>query len=170
LIPDQLAVPINAHDRILQKFTSEIVQVNRREMLGLAGAVSVFTLASQAQINQAQESASQEADPWIGSYLKYARYDSGRTGQFGEAQTITISKDRDGYFLSKPYDDAHFKEKTKGVLSDRDGGLGEIYFGSVEYADGKKRTILRVEFCYEDFVLYRKETGEKVKTSQPVSK
>jgi len=139
--------------------------VNRRKMLGIAGAVSLITLTSQAQ-----ESASQEGDPWIGSYLKYARYDSGRTGQFGEAQTITISKDRDGYSLSS-YDDAHFREKTKGVLSDREGGgLGKIYFGSVVYADGKKETILRVEFCYEDFVLYRKEIGEKVKTSKPVSK
>lgn len=144
--------------------------MNRREILGFAGVMSAFTLTCQAQVGQTQESSSQETDPWIGSYLKYSRYDTGRTGQFGEALTITISKDRDGYCMSKPYADAHFKEKTKGVLSDRDFGLGKIYLGSVEYADGKKDSILRVEFCYEDFVLYRKVVSETAKAPRPADK
>lgn len=144
--------------------------MNRREVLGFAGAMSAYTLTCQAQAGQTQESSSQETDPWIGSYLKFARYDTGRTGQFGEALTITISKDRDGYSMSKPYADAHFKEKTKGVLSDGDGGLGKIYLGSVEYADGKKDSILRVEFCYEDFVLYREVVSETAKVPRPADK
>ena len=144
--------------------------MNRREMLGISGAISVHALTCQSQIGQAQESPSQETEPWIGSYLKYARFDTERIGSSGEAQTITISKDRDGYSLSKPYADAHFQEKTKGVLSDGDGGLGKIYFGTVEYADGKKYSILRVEFCYEDFVLYREEANKTAKVPRPASK
>lgn len=149
---------------------TEEVHLNRRELLGITGAISAYTLTCQSQTGQAQETPTQETEPWIGSYLKYARYDTGRTGQFGEAQTITISKDRDGYTLSKPYADAHFKEKTKGVLSDGDGGLGKIYLGSVEYSDGKKDTILRVEFCYEDFVLFREAIKETAKEPHPKDK
>ncbi len=129
--------------------------------------MSAYTWTCQAQAGQTQESTVSRTDPWIGSYLKYARYDTGRTGQFGEALTITISKDRDGYAMSKPYAEAHFKEKTKGVLSDGDGGLGKIYLGSVEYADGKKDTILRVEFCYENFILYRQAAKETAKAPRP---
>ncbi len=139
-------------------------------MLGIAGAVSAITLTNQTQTVDAQESVAQDTDPWVGSYLKYARYDLGRLGQFAEAQTITISKNGDGYSLSKPYDEAQFKEITKGILSDRVGGLGKIFFGSVEYADGKKDSILRAEFCYEDFILYRKTVDVKARTSQPAGK
>lgn len=149
---------------------AEMIDMNRRELLGFAGAMSACSLTCQAQVGQEHASPPKENDPWIGTYLKYARYDTGRTGQFGEALTITISKDRDGYSMSKPYANAHFKEKTKGVLSDRDGGLGKIYLGFVEYADGKKDTILRVEFCYEDFVLYREVADETAKTPQPGDK
>lgn len=144
--------------------------MNRREMLSIAGAASAYTLTNQARTNQAAEPSLQEVDPWVGVYLKFAKYDSSRIGQFGEAETITISKDRDGYYLSKPYADAQFKEKARGVLSDREGGWGKIYLGSVEYADGKKESILRVEFCYEDFFLYREAAKEDVKTSQPTDK
>lgn len=144
--------------------------MKRREMLGIAGAMSACTLAVCANDGDAHEMPTTESEPWVGSYWKYARYDTGRTGQFGEAQLMTISKDRDGYTLSKPYADAHFTEKTKGVLSDREGGLGKIYLGSVEYADGKKETILRVEFCYENFVLYRETTKDKTETPRPEGK
>jgi hypothetical protein len=80
----------------------------------------------------------------------------------GEAQTITITKDANGYSLGKPYDDQHFTEGTRWVLSDGKGGLGKVYLGSAEYADGKKVPILRVEFCYENFVLYRDPLSEHV--------
>ena len=130
--------------------------MNRREILGIAGAFSALAMTSQAK-----EPSPKEVDPWVGDYFKYGRYDTGRIGQFGEAQTITISKDGDGYRLSKPFSDALFTEKTKGVLSDREGGLGKIYLGTAEYADGRKDSILRVEFCYEDFVLYREVANGK---------
>src|SRR5262249_34214475 len=87
-------------------------------------------------------------------YLKYARFDTERRGQFGEAQWIKISKGADGYYLSKPYAERTFIEVEKGVLSDGKGGLGKIYLGSAEFADGKRVPILRVEFCYEQFILY----------------
>jgi hypothetical protein len=128
----------------------ETVPMDRRELLAIAALASAYTVTSQAA-----ESPSRDADPWVGTYLKYSKYDTKRVGQFGEAQTITISKDRDGYALSEPYADAHFRERTKSVLSDRPGGLGKIFFGSVDYADGKKVSVLRAEFCYENFVLYR---------------
>lgn len=140
--------------------------MKRREILALAGLASACSLTGQAQESPVQESTLHKSDPWIGTYLKYSRYDTRRTGQFGEAETITLSRDRDGYSLSKPYAQAHFKEMTKGVLTDGQGGLGKIYLGTAEYADGKKISILRVEFCYEDFVLYRDtETAKPIKSS-----
>lgn len=145
---------------------TEHIPMNRREMIGMAGAVSAYALASQVQAQEPQ----QEADPWIGTYFKFSRYDTDRIGQFGEAQTITITKERDGYALSKPYARGLFLEKAKGVLSDGQGGLGTIYLGTVEYADGKKESMLRVEFCYEDFYLCRKRTGDEVKKSPPDGK
>jgi hypothetical protein len=42
------------------------------------------------------------------------------------------------------------------VLSDGRGGLGKIYLGFAEFADGKRIPILRAEFCYEQFILYGK--------------
>jgi hypothetical protein len=140
--------------------------MNRREMLGIVGVVSGYTLTNQVTMNQADEPPLQDIDPWVGVYFKYARYDTERNGQFGEAQKLTISKDRDGYSLSKPYTDAHFKEIEKGVLADRDDGLGKIYLGHVVYADEKKESILRVEFCYERFYMCRVEVNESAKTSQ----
>jgi hypothetical protein len=166
----RFAILITGYQRMQPASSREFVPMYRRQMLGIAGAVSAYTLTSQAQTNQAEEPPVQGVDPWVGVYLKFARYDAARIGQFGEAQTITISKDRDGYCLSKPYANAHFNEKSKGVLSDREGGLGKIYFGSVEYADGKKESILRVEFCYENFFLYQDAVDENVKSSQPADK
>jgi hypothetical protein len=119
----------------------------------LAALASVWGIAFFAIAHTAEPTA-QEADRWLGRYLKYARYDSHRQGQFGEAQQITITKKDDGYYLSKPYDLRKFTEVEKGVLSDAPGGLGKIYLGSAEFADGKRFRVLRVEFCYEHFILY----------------
>lgn len=131
----------------------------------MAGLLAVYPVTSQAQ-----ETPLPESDRWVGTYLKYSKYDTARTGQFGEAQSITISKDGDGYSLSKPYADAHFREETKGVLSDRPGGLGKIYFGTAEYSDGKKASILRIEFCYENFILYRDTQNETANGDPPTVK
>jgi hypothetical protein len=100
------------------------------------------------------EPAARKATPWAGTYLKYARYDTDRRGQFGEARQVTITKGDDGYHLSKPYDGRTFTESEKGVLSDGAGGLGKLYLGYAEFADGKRVRVLRAEFCYEQFILY----------------
>jgi hypothetical protein len=117
-------------------------------VLSLLGVLAFFASGGTA------EPATQEADPWAGEYLKYARFDTGRRGQFGEAQQIKITKGADGYYLSKPYAGRRFTEVEKGVLSDGKGGLGKIYLGTAEFADGKRVQILRAEFCYEQFILY----------------
>jgi len=96
----------------------------------------------------------EKADRWEGTYLKYDRYDTHRQGQFGEALAITISKHDNRYRLSAPYDSWTFTEVEKGVLSDGEGGIGKIYLGSAVFADGKRVTVLRTEFCYEQFILY----------------
>jgi len=96
----------------------------------------------------------EKADKWVGTYLKYGRYDTQRQGQFGEARAITISKHDNGYRLSAPYDSWTFTEGEKGVLSDGKGGIGKIYLGFAEFADGKRVSVLRAEFCYEQFILY----------------
>src|SRR6185295_7263816 len=96
----------------------------------------------------------EKADRWAGTYLKYGRYDIHREGQFGEARAITISKHGNGYRLSAPYEAWTFTEVEKGVLSDGKGGIGKIYLGSTEFADGKRVKVLRADFCYEWFILY----------------
>jgi hypothetical protein len=119
----------------------------------LAALPSLWAIAVVATGPAAQPTA-QEAERWAGTYFKYARYDAHRQGQFGEAQQVTITRKGDGYTLSKPYEGRKFTEAEKGVLSDGTGGLGKIYLGSAEFADGKRFRILRVEFCYEQFILY----------------
>ena len=102
------------------------------------------------------EPAAKETVQWEGGYLRYAQYDTHRQGHFGEAQQVTITKSADGYHLSKPYDGQKFVEIRKGVLSDEKGVLGKLFFGYAEFADGKRVRVLRVEFCYEHFILYGK--------------
>jgi len=119
-------------------------------LLPLTLLASLVVLASFGSA----EPAAEKKDPWVGTYLKYGRFETQRQGQFGEARAITISKDEKGYRLSAPYDSWTFKEVEKGVLSDGKGGIGKIYFGSAEFADGKRVPVLRADFCYEWFILY----------------
>lgn len=103
------------------------------------------------------EPPARQADPWVGTYLKYDRYDTRRQGQFGEAQQVTITRDGNGYRLSKPYNGWKFTEVRKGVLSDVEGGgphLGKLILGTAKFADGKHTRVLRAEFCYDWFFLY----------------
>ncbi len=126
--------------------------------LTLAAAATLAALVSLPRANTT-EPAAPEAARWEGTYLLYDQYDTKREGQFAEARKVTITRDGDGYKLSsKPYDGYKFFEKTKGVLSDTKDVLGKIYFGSAEFADGKRARVLRVEFCYEYFILYDQTT------------
>lgn len=117
-------------------------------LLNMTLLVGVIILASVGTAKP------EKADRWEGTYLKYDRYDTHRQGQFGEALEITISKHDNKYRLSAPYDSWTFTEVEKGVLSDGEGGIGKIYLGSAVFADGKRVTVLRAEFCYERFILY----------------
>jgi hypothetical protein len=125
-----------------------------RPILFTLAALSLMAALAFFASGHTAEPADQETDPWTGEYLRYARYNTERKGQFGEAQQIKITKGADGYYLSKPYAERKFTEVKKGVLSDGKGGLGKTYFGSAEFADGKRVQILRAEFCYEQFILY----------------
>jgi hypothetical protein len=116
--------------------------------VAFGGGMSYFS-SGRAADKPAEKTAS-----WEGTYFKYAQFDSGRQGQFGEAKQLTITKDGDVYRLSKPYDGRRFTEIRKGVLSDVQGGIGKIHFGSAEFADGKRVRVLRADFCYEYFILY----------------
>ncbi len=128
-----------------------------RPALLILGALALTAGLALATHRGGAEPAAGTADPWSGTYLKYDRYDTHRQGQFGEAQQITITRDGDGYRLSKPYEGRKFTEVRKGVLSDGKGGLGKLYLGTAEFADGKRVRILRAEFCYDWFILYAQE-------------
>lgn len=127
-------------------------------LIAIALIVSLVFLAS----GHTSEPKSPAADPWVGTYHKYTHV-SERTEV---SRQITITKEGDVYRLGKPYDAYAFAEVEKGVLSDaKDGrlGLGKIFFGTAEFADGQRFKILRAEFCYEHFILYgeRSEPAEK---------
>jgi hypothetical protein len=92
-------------------------------------------------------------DPWTGTYSYFADHDTSRSGQFGEARRITITKEGDFYRLSKPYDDFKFKETKKGHLYDEKAIFGGLTLGSMEFSDGRHARVLRAEFCYEHFYL-----------------
>jgi hypothetical protein len=111
-----------------------------------------------AALPEAEKSVVAESavdDPWCGNYLKFAEFDFLRTE--GSAPRITITRDGDGYRLSKPYDDYKFIEVEKGVLEDSKKLFGKIYLGSAQFVAGSQKpaTVLRVEFCYEHFHLWR---------------
>jgi hypothetical protein len=102
-----------------------------------------------------KEAASGE-DPWSGTYTKFEEYDFPSTA--GRAPHITITRDEDGYYhLSKPYDSFKFVEVEKGVLEDSGKVFGRIYLGSAQFVAGPKKpaTVLRADFCYEHFHLWR---------------
>jgi hypothetical protein len=128
--------------------------------LALLGAGVFATLRTHAT-----EPAAIPEDRWVGAYLKLGRYEIDRTGQFGEAPTITIRKEGDIYKLSKPYDVWKFKETKKGVLEDAPGGIGSIKLGTMEFSDGTRGRILRADFCYETFYLFG---GMETKKPGPV--
>jgi len=122
----------------------------------ILGISACLLLAFCFMLNQrgSAQPAARDTDPWVGTYLKFGQYDSARQGSFGEAQQITITKEADGYRLTKSFDTYLFVEKTKGVLTDSRGILGSLFLGSVEFSDGQRRTVIRCEFCYEHFILY----------------
>jgi hypothetical protein len=114
------------------------------------------TLQIAALAEPDKTAAAQPADdPWCGTYLKFAEFDFLRTE--GSAPRIAITRDGDGYRLSKPYDAYKFIEVEKGVLQDSQKIFGSIYLGSAQFVAGSKKpaTVLRVEFCYEHFHLWR---------------
>ena len=127
--------------------------MNRREMLASVGLVSATAL-----VGNAAEKPAEEKDPWVGNYLKFGRYRYRGDAQSKEALQISITKDEQGYKLDPTYATQHFTEIKPGVLSDGQGGLGKIYLGSADFADGFQIPVLRAEFCYEQFFLYR-ESG-----------
>ena len=95
------------------------------------------------------------ADPWCGTYAKLEQH--GLQSPDGRAPRIEITRQDDGYHLSKPYDSYTFSEVEKGVLQDRNKVLGKIFLGSAQFAGDSKKsaTVLRAEFCYEVFLLWR---------------
>jgi hypothetical protein len=139
-----------------------IVLLRRSQLMQRAHfALVALTLLVALSVSSGTSTADPEkTDPWVGAYWKYGRFDTGRQGQFGEAQKITITKDDKGYHLSGPYDASTFTEAKKGVLSDGKGGLGKIYLGFTEFSDGKRVPVLRADFCYEWFVLYGDERDQ----------
>jgi hypothetical protein len=125
----------------------------RRTLILLSAAVALLGLLGFSRVGSTAPPAD---DPWEGTYLKFTEYESERRGSEGCAPTITITRDGDGYVLSKPYDGRKFREFKPGVLSDREGGIGKIYRGSYKFANGSEGRILYAGFCYEQFYLFRK--------------
>jgi hypothetical protein len=95
------------------------------------------------------------SDPWCGTYLKLGGWRP--SGQDGLAPYVTITRDGEGYYRlnEPPYQSSRFIEVEKGVLEDREKGLGKIYLGSVQYVAGRRQpeTMLKAEFCYDGFYL-----------------
>ncbi len=118
--------------------------------LGLA-----FVLCVLAYVCQSAEPPQETVDPWLGSYHKHAVFHDSLSSRDGKAVRLTIRKSDEGYAFEELYTGRVFREIEKGVLSDGQGGLGKIYLGTVEYADGRKAPVVRADFCYEHFVLYR---------------
>lgn len=130
-----------------------------------------FVLCVVAYVCQSAEPPPEAVDPWIGSYHKHAVFHDSLSSRDGKAVRLTISKSDDGYVFGELYTGRVFHEVEKGVLSDGQGGLGKIYLGTVEYADGKKARVLRADFCYEDFVMYREfSDGVATNTASPSPK
>jgi hypothetical protein len=128
----------------------------------LVGAWNGQALVAKAELLQLvplprpeKEATAATDDPWSGTYLKFAEFDFLRTD--GSAPHITITRDGDGYRLSKPYNDHKFIEVEKGVLEDSKKIFGKIYLGSTQFVAGSKKpaTVLKAEFCYEHFHLWR---------------
>ena len=84
-------------------------------------------------------------DPFLGNWSR---------GLLGEQ--LSIQRDGVGYRLSGSSYDYLFVPDGEGRLSDKDGVLGTITSGTVEFRDrpNQYRRVLRLEFCYEHFVLY----------------
>lgn len=118
----------------------------------LAGAILLAT-------SWAAEKEGAAKDPFVGDFIKYGRWES-RTGTFNEAPELSITKEGDIYRLSKPYETFKFKLVKDGEISDGAGGIGTIYFGTAQYADGHKVRVLRAEFCYERFILYERDEAQ----------
>ena len=131
--------------------------MDRRQLL--AGVGIAFAGANLCAPSFAGNEAKSE---WEGSYLKFVKLIPHKMAQFESVPTVTIKKmGENEYTLGKMYADRVFKEVEKGVLSDGEGGLGKLYFGSVEFAGGFRAKVLGVDFCYEDFILYREVSDIK---------
>lgn len=78
----------------------------------------------------------------------------------GGGRRFTITRDGDAYRLDgrepggrNAYAGYKFVRKGDGRLADERGSLGTITAGRMAFEDGKETPVLRVNFCYEHFLL-----------------
>jgi len=93
--------------------------------------------------------AAAEGDPFVGTY--------GRGLIEGDA--VTITRDGNVYQIDKQgYQDFTFKQRQPDILEDDQQTLGTITRGELTFADAPDQpiTVLKVNFCYEHFLLYKK--------------
>jgi hypothetical protein len=122
-----------------------------------AAAVTVFMALPPGLA----EPAAKVDDPWVGTY-SWSIFGGGKALDTPREPRITITKDGDGYKLSKPFDKYEFKEVKKGVLAGDKGALGYVYLGAMEFSDGRKARVLFADFCYESFYLVGDLQGAKL--------
>jgi len=99
--------------------------------------VAVITIFFALRPGLAEPTAKNE-DPWVGTYSWFGAADGSADGS-ARAPRITITKEGDGYKLSKPFDRHEFRELKKGVLAADKGALGWVYLGSMEFSNDVRR-------------------------------
>jgi hypothetical protein len=103
------------------------------------------------------------ADDWSGTY-RYVSMHAGSERPTGETRgNVSLTKEADGYHLGlKPYRDFVFREVKPGVLEAPK--LGKIIRGALVFEDAaSSQRVLRVDLCYEHFLLFRLPSDVPVK-------
>lgn len=122
-------------------------------------AIIVLLGVPHASAQETAETAQAEAqpDPFVGTY--------GRGLLDGD--TVTITREGDAYRIDKQgYESFTFKQRLKNVLEDDQQTLGTITRGTLSFADAPDHpiTVLKVVFCYEHFLLYKKSGANSLAT------
>ncbi len=96
-----------------------------------------------------------KAEGWSGTYYRWAPLEERAGGVGGMPERVTLTQEKDGYHLSlKAYRAEAFVEVRPGVLESP--RLGQIYRGSLRFEDRAvaSQPVLRVDLCYEHFLLF----------------
>ncbi len=140
-------------NRIHIHFTKSLIS-STTAFLGLFSA-AVFILSSMRCLAQNQgnsgEAGSKQLDAYTGKYIICGSH----AAKLEKVDEVSIVKENGSCRIlgTKAWKDCRFTIKSKNSLFDSARHIGSLVPGTIRFADGGSRKVIRADFCYDYFLL-----------------